>query len=513
LVFLENLTALVLWLLLTVLWVNILFIAFLAYRRVTRMRYYEAKDAARERYGAVIAQFVAGDVTAAATAVVLRNATTPAEVDAIHDNLFAESSSWDPEAATELLIALGSVERWARQAYGRRRAKEIVVRALSREPVTLPKAVTRDMFAPLQGMRVRSVLRAKAVYALGRLAPEVALVFAAEALRDPSPEVRRLAIAAMGRNGHPGAIPMIVEEIEKGVSQGNDISLRSAKSALVGYRLEHLHYFIPYLRHKNGRLRFFVVDTIRDICRRKSESGMLNKNDFPIELYQLCLDELVKDENPDVRARTAGVIRYFRDARSTAALRHLLRDENEFVRLHAVRACADRHAPELMPDLAERLGDTRWRVREATGTALSVFGQPGEDHLFRYFIQSTDRYACEQLAAEMQRSGLVTDLLPSLIENNPRVELVSGVFQKLVLLEKDSMLLQAVTTPELPVLTRMRLLDIVMVAPRHETMDALSIVMETDEGELGEKAAALMELAHEEGVSGAHGVAGAGGPS
>jgi HEAT repeat protein len=511
LIFLENLTDLVLWLLLTVLWVNLLFLGFLAYRRVIRLRYYEAKDAARERYSSLIAQFATGDVTPAATATVLRNATTEPELDAIHDILFSTASE-DPEAVTELLIALGSVERWAREAFGRKRGPQITVRALHREKVALPKSAgSKDVLASLNGLRFRSVHRAKAVNYLGHLAPAVALAFDAEALQDPSPEVRRLALTALGRNGHPGAIPLIVEELDRGLGRGSDISLRSAKSALVGYQMADLHHFVPYLNNANPRLRFFMIDAVRDICKKSTARGMLNKNDFPIELYQICLDELVHDDNPDVRARTAGVIRYFRDTRSASALRVLLRDENEFVRLHAVRACSDRHAPGFMVDLAERLGDMRWRVREAAVKGLIVFGSSGEDQLFRYFISATDRYACEQLAEEMQRAGMVPALMDVLGSNDPRADLASGVFQKLVLLEKDSMLLQGVTSPELPESSRLRLLDIVTMAARAETYSALAIVAESDAGPVGDKAAMLLQEAQDAGIPGSGGFIGAAG--
>jgi hypothetical protein len=189
----------------------------------------------------------------------------------------------------------------------------------------------------------------------------------------------------------------------------------------------------------------------------------------------------------------------------------LLRDENEFVRLHAVRACADRHAPGFMGDLAERLGDMRWRVREAAVKGLGVFGTSGEDQLFRYFISATDRYACEQLAEEMQRAGMVPPLMEVLGSNGARADLASGVFQKLVLLEKDSMLLQGVTSPDLPESSRLRLLDIVTMAARPETYSALAIVAESDAGPVGDKAAMLLQEAQDAGIPGSGGFIGAAG--
>lgn len=129
-VFLENLTDVVLWLLLTILWVNLLFLCFLAYRRLSRLHYYEVKDGARARYASVVEQFRRGDISVDTAAAVLRNATLAPEIDAVHELIFADLTPADAESTTRLLFTIGSISRWARTAFGRKRAAAIVPRAM-----------------------------------------------------------------------------------------------------------------------------------------------------------------------------------------------------------------------------------------------------------------------------------------------------------------------------------------------------------------------------------------------
>ncbi|HZQ92703.1 MAG TPA: HEAT repeat domain-containing protein [Terriglobales bacterium] len=501
--FLEDVAQLVLWLLLGLTWVNLVFLCFVFYRRLSRKRYFAAKDAAREHYRPMISQFAAGHIPVEAAAAVLRNARTVPEQDAVRDALFLEAAPADRERTTELLFALGMVEAWAKQAYGKRQAQDVVRRALRHEAAPLAPANSTARRATRSSLRMLAVPRALAVNRLAHLRPEVAQVFAAEALKDPSPEVRRVAVRALGRTRHPAGVPLLAAEIERSFAAGNDISLRTAKAALVAYNLEDLHLFVPLLRHPSRRMRFVVVDTVRQIAERAARKAPLNRNDFPIEMHQLLLNELARDEFADVRARTASVLRHFRDAAAVEALRKLTTDEDEFVRLHAVRACGDPYLPQLLSAVTDRLGDPRWRVREAAVKSITAFGQAGDQELYRYFIQSPDRYACEQLAEEIQRRGLVLQLMDLLQASTSGraspgssahhgAQLATAVFQKLVMLGKGSLLLHAAQSPELDANTRLKLLDLVAAQPTQLTLSTFAYLAQTDPGPVGEHAAELL---------------------
>ncbi len=505
---LEDLTNLVLWLLFTVASVNVVFLCFLFYRRISRNRYYLSKDAARERYRVVVSDFAEGRLTVEAAAGLFQEATTEPEEDALEEMLLSVAKGANTLRVSELLFAMGYVDRWARTAFGRKRAKDLIAHALRGDTTKVTLELHKSYFNWLRGMRVFSVARAIAVDHLGRLAPEYSIVFAAEALRDPGTDVRQVAIYSMGHNRHPAVIPLLLQELEKAIVAGNDVSLRTTKSTMISYKLEDLYHFVPYLNHPNRRLRFFVVDTVREIANRAAKTTMLNKNDFQTEIYEAFLTKVVADEFEDVRARGAAVIRHFRDRRALQALRQLLEDENEFVRLHAVRACADRYYAEIVPDLVKRISDKKWRVREAATKALTVFGVSGVDELYKFFVGTADQYCSEQISEEVQRTGLTQDLVAALASPQD-AQLAQAVCQKLTLLGKTSLLNTALLSTGVPVESRLLLMEALMASPTDDFVRHLSQIAALDRGALGARAEFLLQKVAT--ASGQHVRTGAGG--
>ncbi len=206
------------------------------------------------------------------------------------------------------------------------------------------------------------------------------------------------------------------------------------------YGLPHLRRFVPYLRDPDPEFRFYAVDIVREICARESRHGKLRRSDFAGELYEVFLDALSRDDSADVRARSAPVIAQVHDIRSSIALRHLLRDENEFVRLHAVRAAADVAYPELLPVLVERMTDRRWRVREAAARGMAKLGEKARYVLFREFAASLDRYESEQVTEELQRSGLLRQVLEDLGAGGTRSQLALAVCRRMAAVGRTELL-------------------------------------------------------------------------
>ncbi len=532
----EDLILVTIWLLVTVIAINLVFLAFVFYRRWWRARYYRAKDEARERYRRAITEFVAGDVTAATAASKLAEAKLPPERDAVQELLLDAITSQSADRITELLYALKYVEGWAHAAFGRKRTPELMRRSQAREQVPISTEVEESWKNVFRRMRLFSVPRALAVDHLGSLAPETAQVFTAEALHDPSTEVRRVAVSAMGRSRNPAAIPLLLEELRKSIDEGNDVSLRTAKSALVCYQLSDLQYFVPHVTHPNPRMRFFVVDTLREICNRAgrkgsragsgissrvgsgissglgsgvtppgsgigsaggtgvSTTGLLTRRGFPPELCEVLLQHSVNDSFADVRARAASLVAHFRDAQAVEALRRLLGDENEFVRLHAVRMCADRYYGDLIPEVLRCLSDGRWRVREAAVKTLGAFGVAGLSELYKYFVSTGERYESEQIAEEIQRTGLVDSLITALASGGETSRLAEAVCRKLTVMGKTSLLTNAVAQ-RIPTEARLLLMDSLMAAPTPRYLAILETLAETDGGPVGQKARDLQRQA------------------
>lgn len=488
LILLEDLTRFVLWLLFTILTVNMLFLTFVMYRRLARKRYYAVKDSARDRYQHVIAKFLRGELEVSQTASLLEEATSQPEQDALEEMLL-NAPPEQRARISELLFALGNVERWARTAFGYRRGRTFVQRAFRGDaPLGTGPA---NRWNPILRLRFFSVPRAIAIERLGSLTPLLATYFSTEALADPAFEVQRTAIGVLGRHRVPAAIPQLVKELQRAVEQASDLSLRSVKAALVSYRIDDLPWFLPVLEHPNSRVRFFLVDAIREICLHAARTLPLTKNDFSQPFYELFLDQMSADTSADVRARSAAVIGYFRDQRAAQVLRRLLTDENEFVRLHATRACADRLFATLVPDLLRRLEDPKWRVRESAARALRAMDRDGFDELLRLFIATTDRYTAEQIIDEIQRSGTVEDVVSSLVPGNADFALAEAVCRKMVQMGKTSLLLNALASSGVPDEARAVMMDAIALAPPPEFYPLLQALSQ-HESALGFKAASVM---------------------
>lgn len=485
--FIEDLGSLVLWLIALVMSLNFVFLFFVFYRRLSRQRYFAEKDAARERYLETIKEFAANELTLEEGSLRLAHAVSAAERDAVQQMLSAEVNRNNAERISQLFLALGFVDVWAKQVFGRR-AADLVRRSMAGEQAKVETGERSGMWDFVSRLRIFAVPRAIAMDSLGRIAPRHAQIFLSEGLHDPSTFVRRVAVENMGRNRFPEAVPLLIEELRRAVEEGNDVSLRTMKAALISYELEDLEHFIPFLTQPNRRARFFVIDTLREICNRASQNALLTKNDFSPALCKVVLEHCVVDDFEDVRARSAYVVRHFRDQNAIEALRKLMRDPNEYVRLHSVRACANRFFLDLAPDVVARLTDVRWRVREAAVGTLAALGPAGRDEMYRFFVGCTDSFACEQVTEELQRKGLVPDLVAGLAQGGQPAALARAVCQKMAMLGKTSLLITAMATSS-SLEARMDLIEALAISQSEEYVSVLAMIAQTQSGVLRAKAA------------------------
>ncbi len=408
--YIEDLIVIVRWLALIVAIIDIVLVAYILLRRIARDRYYARKDAARERFSAVVSQFGSGISEMSQTAMALSKACTPAETAAVQELLIGSMTVENRERVSDLLFQLGYVQTWAIQAFGKRRGKELMAQIASGQRYAVARRSWNQNFRKIRRLRVFAVKRALPVAYFGHLAPRFAERLLAEALQDPSPYVTRPAVAALGKTLSPVAVPILLEQLRKASKGKSDIPVRAAKAALVRHSSGNLSEFLPFLESREERLRLLVVDTIREMLNSKP----LLVADVPVALYDWFIDQAVQDTSADVRARSAAVISRFHDRKSIDTLRALLRDEDEYVRLHSVRACADPFYSVMVEDLVGCMTDRRWRVREAAAKSLAAVGSAGTRSLADFFLTTNDRYASEQTADELQRSGLIFQLVSML---------------------------------------------------------------------------------------------------
>ena len=467
------------WLITATLGTTVTFQSFLLLRRFARGRYFARKDQARARYAKPVEAYLTGQSELIKVLQQIGPVTTAAERDALTEVAGRVPGPLAGARRSRLLWRTGHVQRWAEQAFGGRCARQLVDAAFGRAPAReIPQPFPREQrLRTFWGRGIFAVPRALALCELGKqLAPEHANAFLAHALHDPSVVVRRLAVESMGENRSPEAVPLLLEELRRAVEEGNDVSLRTIKSALVRYRIADMEPFLPFFTHPTQRMRFFVIDTLREICHRTSGGQLLGEAAFSAEMRRVVLEDSCRDTFADVRARAAGVLRHFLDAEAVRTLHGLLQDDNEFVRLHAVRACAHPFYRPLIPDLRLRVTDVRWRVREAAVKSLIALAPQGLEELYHFFVSSRDGYACEQIAEELEGRGLIQTLVEGLGAGRS-TQLPLAVCRKLLQMGFTSMLiteLGRVTRAEL----RISFTEALRMASEEEFMAVLREVAE-----------------------------------
>jgi hypothetical protein len=289
----------------------------------------------------------------------------------------------------------------------------------------------------------------------------------------------------------PNALAYLLPELVSAIQEGNGIAVRTIKAAIVRAEIDDPIALVTFLGHKNDRVRFVVVDSIREICAKNRDVPLTALN-FPQTMYRIFLEELMCDPSPDVRARSAEVIRHFHDDASKAALCILMRDDNEFVRLHSVRACADGYYGSLVPEVADRMTDSRWRVREAAVKTLTHLGTRGLRALAETFLTTKDRYATEQIAEELQRSGAILEIIDSLGAGYEPSRIANEVCRKMITLGKSSFLAEMMGKHQ-NVEKRRQLMDMLAVTRAPYTAAVMNWIAERPGDPLALEALARLE--------------------
>jgi HEAT repeat protein len=457
-----------------------------------------------KRFQEPIRDFLAGNAGIEDLVSTLRTGRRKAARDAIRDLLLENLGGNNRKMVTEVLFRLGFVDIWATEAFGRKRARQLLHHIVTGEK--LPMRPKRK-FKRLRRLRLFCVRRARAVMQLGYLDADYARVFMREALGDPSPFVGRANVTAMGHNQKFYEVPILLDLLRETAQGASELPVHSVKTALVRHSITELEQFVPYLNDENPRFRFLLVDSIREIC--DATPLVLGPRNFPEPLYRWFLERATQDESIDVRARSARVIRHFHDAAATVALRALLLDKNEFVRLHTVRACSDPYYSELISDIGRRITDVRWLVREAAVKTLATFGKAGRQQLESLFLGTRDQYASEQIIEEMQREGIIVEMLPALGGQNGDFALAKDVCMKMVRMGKTSLLTDllgretrlsrwASVKPSGEPMSiaaeraREQLLEILLAAPTPELIEAVRLLANGEEGQLRKRAQSVL---------------------
>jgi len=474
----EDIIATVLWLIAVGLTITAGFVITAVQRRITRQRYFEQLDRARERALALVEPLFDGRGRLDTVFGALRSFRSKPERDALEQVLLWHTQSPEHLALTrEIAQRLGWIQGWTEALRSHAQRGSVELQHVLGE--------LRDDYRPPLGFRrlrlwvgTTFLERCRAAERLARIPTPGGLLALLAGTADSHLEVREVCVRNLGRLADPATLPVLIAELIEVLEGRSRLSVRTLKTALVQFPLEEADAFRDALQHPNRRVRFFATDIIREIADRRAAVELLGKNDFSPEIYRLFTETLWRDEWGDVRARASLVIAHFHDSLSASILQAAVEDPEWFVRLHATRAATGKLYQALAPVLARRLTDSHWLVREATVRSLRQMGDYGVEHIFRAFLTTQDRYAAEQIAEEVQRSGMLVELLANL-NTEEDVRRARSVARRLVELDRTTML-QAYLSAPVPSELKLLLIHELSGAVNPACLQALRTCAEAD---------------------------------
>ncbi len=248
--------------------------------------------------------------------------------------------------------------------------------------------------------------RARAAQILGSIRCLRAVEHLVASLKDEFRDVRNMAVYSLGLIRAGEAIPHLIESLRDAVIGEEEVSVRIVKSALIDCGREAAPLLVPELENENWRIRAAAVDVLGEIGDRACAQ---------------VLAKALDDPEPDVRAKAAKGLGMLGPPGPVERLGELTEDRYWVVRMHSVRALGllgDRGSLEV---IKQRLFDSNWQVRRAASEALGRMKEVSLPLLRDILLNSTDRYAREQIAEELQRSGLVEELIDSLDDTDEGV--------------------------------------------------------------------------------------------
>ena len=301
----------------------------------------------------------------------------------------------------EICLELGLIDVWQRRILGQ------FATVTLRQAFSIPDGALHFF------RRLHFLLRARSARSLGLLRHRASWPILARALDDPHPDVQRAALRALAALSEPLSLPALVIQMDKAVTDNRcGLSLHSLKTALARFPLSDALQLLPAMRHPNPRVRAAAAEILHAIAKRETPDAPA-----PIQ-FKSVLDReiatLTSDVDPRVRAIAFEVAALLDSAnRRPTAPRELDRARD------SVRTASPGTSPqdlEALPlaELTRLLGDPRRTVRQATLRALLALGREGQSRLYEEFLKTEDRGLRDQILEELDRAGLLQNLLQNL---------------------------------------------------------------------------------------------------
>ncbi len=258
-------------------------------------------------------------------------------------------------------------------------------------------------FSGLLDMRIyearqqRGWRRRQALVCLGRMHAPEGIPALAEGLEDPNPKARLSAVRGLGNVGLPEAAVPILDHVVRGQLR---IPILPVQNALLSCCRSRPSLLLSYVLHADDSVRPLLARVLGEVA--SPELGE--------ELLLLASDPL-----PEVRASAARALAEVGPPLALTALANLVRDEEWFVRLRAVVALGRLEDPRTIPSLVEGLCDSNRHVRLRAAWALARLDAHLEE-ILELVMDRQDRYALQALVSELERSGVILELVDSLTD-------------------------------------------------------------------------------------------------
>ncbi len=247
-----------------------------------------------------------------------------------------------------------------------------------------------------------------------------------KALKDSSKEVRSISLRSLARMADESSIPLLVEELPNMVKPDEGVFVTTLKNAIVKMGEPILPLLLPKMEEYSEDILSMVIESLGEIGSTKAA---------PFLIRQL------NHAHPEIRSKAAKALGKIQDPSAVPALLSMEDEPIWYVRLQVCRALGLLRDTRGVHFLLNRLLDSNWQVRAAASEALLKVEPPAFDAIVQALEQGQDRYAKEQIAEEMQRSGIVEGLINSL-EDPPDAsrEFKKGLLRTLAALGVQSLL-------------------------------------------------------------------------
>lgn len=258
-----------------------------------------------------------------------------------------------------------------------------------------------------KGNRWERALAADRLGAMGASAGSIEALI--RALKDPGKEVRSVALRSLARITDEHSLPTLVKELPQMVHPEEGVFANTFKNAVIRMGESLLPTLLPQLKVYDPRTLSLVVDSLGEIGSKKAIPYLI---------------PLLSHSDPEVRAKTAKALGKIHDPSIIPNLLEMREEPVWYVRLQVCRALGLLGDFRGIDFLMNRLIDENWQVRAAAAEALLKIGPPALSAIVETLKEHKDRYAKEQIAEELQRSGMVEELIHSLgYSDDPLLEL------------------------------------------------------------------------------------------